>query len=192
MANDSTRVLVGRPNATGGVYSGPLGTTLPTDATTALDAALVAKGLVSEDGLQASYERSSNDIKDWGGNTVRSVQTDVTDSYTFALIQSDAEVLKEVFGDAQVTVTPADATHGEQISIAANGEPLPAKVYVFEMKDGLNKHRIVVPNGQITATDQITYTNGDAISYSLTLTAYPDSSGNTHYDYWDDGVVAAG
>jgi hypothetical protein len=66
MANTATNVTVGKPNVSGAVYRAPIGTTLPTDATTALDPAFVSLGYVSEDGLSNNNELSVEATKAWG------------------------------------------------------------------------------------------------------------------------------
>jgi hypothetical protein len=43
--------------------------------------------------------------------------------------------------------------------------------------------RVVIPDGQITNVEEITYDDSKAIGYAVTLAAYPDASGNTHYEY---------
>ena len=50
--------------------------------------------------------------------------------------------------------------------------------------------RIVIPDGQVSDLDDVTYADGDAIVYTPTITAYPDSAGNTAYEYI--AKVAAG
>ena len=45
------------------------------------------------------------------------------------------------------------------------------------------RRRIVIPQGQVTDLDDVEYTDGDAVKYSPTITAYPDASGNTAYEY---------
>ena len=55
-----TNVAAAKPSAQGGVYYAPLGTALPTDATTALAATYVPLGYVSEDGISPSREMSSD------------------------------------------------------------------------------------------------------------------------------------
>ena len=49
---DVKNVTAAKPKIGGAVYSAPLGTTLPKDATTALDKAFKALGYISEDGLK--------------------------------------------------------------------------------------------------------------------------------------------
>jgi len=59
------------------------------------------------------------------------------------------------------------------------------------MKDGAARVRIVVPDGQVTNVDEIDFVANDAVKLPLTLTTYPDDSGNNIYIYVDDGLVAA-
>lgn len=188
--NDAAKVLVARPKVSGAIFSAPLGSTLPTDASATLDAAFVGLGYASEDGVEASYERASEEIREWGGKIVKNPQTDVTDTYGVTLIQSGSpDVLKEVYGDSNVTVTAATPSSGELISVSANGEPLPAKSYVFDMIDGVAKRRVVIPNGQITATEATSFQRGAVVAYPITITAFPDETGVTHYEYLDNGIV---
>ena len=83
-------VAVGKPNleVSGGVRWARAGSTLPTDPTTALDAAYVPLGYVGEDGVTESAERSTEEIFAWGGVKVRTVQTQYSGSLSFVLIES--------------------------------------------------------------------------------------------------------
>ena len=74
MANTVSNVTAGKPKIGGAVFRAALGSTLPTDATTALDAAFKSLGYCSEDGVTNSNSPDSTDIKAWGGDTVLNIQ----------------------------------------------------------------------------------------------------------------------
>lgn len=171
--------MVGAPlTATGGVAAGPIDTVLPTDATTALPAGLSALGLVGDEGVSLTRERSTDDVRAWGGQIARTVQTEFSETATLQFLESDkAEVLREVYGEDNVEIVSGN------ISIKHNEQTLPSRVFVFDMKDGEKRRRLVLPNAQITATEDITYVHSDVIRYGVTITAYPDESGNCAYEY---------
>ena len=43
--------------------------------------------------------------------------------------------------------------------------------------------RIVVPCATVTNVSDIVYKDNDGIGYDVELSAEPDSTGNTHYEY---------
>lgn len=180
MGNTATNVTTGKPNIGGAIYTAPIGTTLPTDATTALDNAFVCLGYVSEDGLSNNNELSVEAIKAWGGNIVYRSLTEMNDEFGLALIETEnADVLKTVYGESNVTV---DANGN--ISVDVVGEDPIERVWVFELAlRGDKAKRIVIPDGAITSRDEITYNDSDAVAYGITVSAYPDANGSTHKEY---------
>lgn len=107
--SDAKKVTVSKPKVGGAVYRAPLGTTPPTDATTALDKAFKSLGYISEDGLTNSNSPESDSIPAWGGDKVLYYQTAKDDTFGFMLIEAmNEDVLKTVYGDKNVTGTLAD------------------------------------------------------------------------------------
>lgn len=174
-------VSAAKPATGGAVSVAPSGTTLPTDAVTALGEAFKKLGYISENGLTNSNSINSDTIKAWGGDEVLVTQNGREVNFRFALLEStNAEVLKLVYGDENVTGTIAAG-----LSVAAKSNiELPEQVFVIDMimKDDTKK-RIVIPAGRISSVGDVTYVDNDAIMYDVTVTAIPDASGSTHYEY---------
>lgn len=183
MANET---LVGAPlSATGGVLVGTAGAALPTSTSTALTG-FKALGLIGEDGLSETADRSTEQVRAWGGSLARTLQTEFGLSYTFTLLETTPNVLRAIHGDANVT---AGATP-EELAIKINKEQLPQLPYVFEVKDGENRIRIVIPSGQITNIGDISYSHNDVIRYEVTVTCYADDAGNEAYKYVAGPAIA--
>lgn len=174
-------VSTGKPKITGAVYRAPLGTTLPTDATTALAGAFVEMGYISDDGVVNSNNPSTQKINAWGGQVVLIVTTEKPDTFQLTFLEAmNSNVLETVYGVNNVTV---DAVNGT-IAVKANTAALEDYVYVIEqvLKGGAKK-RIVIPTGELSALGDIVYKDDSAIGYQVTLDALPNSSGDTHYEY---------
>lgn len=178
--NDTKNVTSAKPKAGGAIYSAPLGTTLPEDATSELDGKFKNLGYVSEDGVTNEDTRSSENIKAWGGDIVGAVQTEKEDSFTYKLIESlNVEVLKEVYGSTNVT---GDLENG--IHIKSNSKELEAHVIVIDMimNGGILK-RIVLPNAKVDEVSEIKYVDGEVVGYETKLKCFPDENGDTHHEY---------
>ena len=178
--SDVNKVTVAKPKTGGAASRAPLGTTLPTDATTALDAAFISLGYISEEGLSNPNSMTTEDIKAWGGDIVYSAETEKSDRFRFKLIEAlNINVLKTAYGDDNVT---GNLTSG--ITITANSKPQESASWVIEevLRGGVLK-RIVIPDGKITNIEDIDYKDSEVLGYDITITAYPDDSGNTHYEY---------
>lgn len=191
--SNTANVLAGKPLATGGVLVGDVGTAAPTDATTALDPGFSPAGYVGEDGLTETTDRSTEKVKAWGGATVKIMQTDYALVYQFTFLESlNVDVLKTVYGEGNVTTTPAGPSNGTLHTIKMNGEELPPKAFVFEMKDGAARIRIHVPEGVVTEVGDVTYSDSEVVGYQVTIEALPDSTLDANaLKYLDDGKPTA-
>lgn len=175
-----SNVSAATPGVSGAIYRAPIGTTLPTDASTTLDVAFVELGYVSEDGLVNTNSPETENIKEWGGTDVLNVLTEKTDEWQCTLIEVlNVNVLKAIYGASNVTGTLSTG-----ITVTANTDEQEEAIWVVDMvmRNGVLK-RVVIPNGKISELGDITYKRDEAVGYEVTLTGLADTSGNTHYEY---------
>lgn len=184
MANVVANVTTGKPSVNGAIWRAPLGTALPTDATTALNEAFKCLGYVSEDGLTNENSPESENIKAWGGDIVLTTQTEKNDTFAYTLIEAlNVDALKSVYGDDNVSGTLADG-----ITVRANSTEPEAAAYVVDtvMKGGVKK-RIVIPNAKLSELSEITYKDDEAVGYGVTIMAMPGGfaagDNDTHKEY---------
>ena len=180
--NNASNVSVGKPKIGGALFVAPIGTALPTDATSVLDAAFENLGFVSDAGVTNSNSADSDTINAWGGTAVLSVQTSKEDTFNYTLLEAlNPTVLKHVYGDANVSGNLTDG-----LSVIANATPQAEHSLVIEMVlQGNVKKRIVIPQGRVTNVDTRSYVDNEAIGYNTTLFCAPDNTANeaTHYEY---------
>lgn len=192
MALPSTDFIgAGTPNiaVTGGVLAGPLGSTLPTTVAASIDAAIKPLGYVSEDGLESQGERSVEKIKDWNADIIAQLQTEHSVRFGLTLYAVwDSDVCKEVFGTDNITVTPATPSSGRLITVRETGSTLPNRVWIFDMKNGDKKLRIVLPNAKISEVGENKFAAGELAGFKITVEAFKDDAGVKAYRYLDDGV----
>lgn len=178
--NTKSNVTVGRPKTAGAVYRAPSGTAVPTDATTALAAAFKAMGYISEDGVTNGRTFDSETIRDWGGEAVYETEGNFEDTFKFKLIEAlNVEVLKAVHNAANVSGALATG-----ISVSVNSAEHESAAWVIDMIMWNNVlKRICIPDAKISEIAEIVYRKSEAVGYDVTLKAFADSSGNTHYEY---------
>ena len=162
MANDAANVKAG---LTGKVWAAPIGTPLPTDATTALDAAFVDLGYISADGVKQVPDRSTTDHKAWGGDVVKTTLDEHKVSFPFAMLESKAAVYQVYYGDETATNTAWTVKNVEGVK----------RSWVFESVDGTEVTRQVVPNGQVTGVDEVAFKTDVLTTYGVTVTAFPET-----------------
>ena len=193
MAVNSANVFIGAPDqsVTGAILSAPYGTALPATVVASLDVAFEDSGYVDEDGLTLTPDRSTTSIKDWSRAEIRRVLDEFTAELAWVHLELSEEALNNYFGEDNVTVTAATVSTGTRIKAVLNADDLPEKSWVFQIKDGDRKIRIVVPRGQVSTQGEITFVTNDAVKLPVTLACLPDANGDSVIIYTDDGVFSA-
>ena len=177
---DAKNVTAGKPKTGGAIHCAPLGTELPTDTAAELNAAFKDLGYASDEGVTNANSPSTEKVKAWGGDTVLDTQSEKPDKFKMTLIEAlNINVLKAVYGDGNVT-----GSLQQGIVVKANGKDSDYCSWVIDMilKNGAVK-RIVIPSACITELSEITYADSKSVGYGITLSAVPDTAGNTHYEY---------
>lgn len=175
MALTADNVRVG---VTGACYLADTGTELPTDATTTVNVSFIDLGYVSDDGVSQAIDESRSDIVAWqNADVVRKVKTSQDVTYSFTMIETSAATLEAYYGN-----------YAGPGVVEINGTDTPHKSWIIDVVDDDDTIRLVIPDGQVTERGEITYANGEEVGYPITITAFPDSSGNKAYKYIDYGT----
>lgn len=182
-------VIAPKPVLTGGVSFADTGATLPTDATTALDPAFTALGYATDDGVVPTVDTSTDTKKAWGGDVIKVFQTDYSRTYEITFAQAiNVDVLKLVFGDANVTSAAATAEAGNTITYKDKGAVRPHKSWVIDGMDGDVRVREVIEDGQVTQVEEGPWVDNDIRSYKATIQCFRgDTTDAFIVGYSDDG-----
>lgn len=196
MAAPSTKNVGARkPMVGGGVYYVKGTATLPVDASTALAPEILAGalGYISEDGIQPTRETNVEKVKAWGGDVVAALLDDETSSFEFTLLETFAKAVNEfVYGAGNVIVTPATAGAGTKTAITDKGGKPEQGVFVFDMRHGAKRERVVVPVGDAVISGEEPWVDGGLTAYQVQVEALKDSSGVRVYRYLqNDDVTGA-
>lgn len=180
MSNNAQNVSFGKPKATGAVYVAPKGTTLPTNATSSLDAAFKNMGYISDDGLVDGVKTNTSTVNAWGGAQVLVGQDTFGEMFTVKLLETQVDALKVYYGNGNVTVDGSG-----NITIVMSSAELDECVVVFEtVMTGGRLRRLVVPHAKIVdRSGDITFRDKDPVMYPAVFVALPDTNGNTHTEY---------
>lgn len=164
------------------VYAAPLGTTLPTSATAALNVGFVDLGWVSEDGVTNSISRDTTKHRAWGGEVVKVTQDNYTETVKLTLLESSSAAMKIVYGDSNVT------PGGDYLSLKVEHSRLPLgrKSFVIDFIDGDRAGRILIREGQVTEVSDVVYTHKDLTRYEITIDVFkPNSTDNAVVVFFD-------
>lgn len=167
MALDSSLVRVA---VTGGVYVSLDGTgSVPSSAVAAIPVDFDELGYVTDEGVTQTINADTEDIQAWqNGDIVRKIQTSHDVTFGLTLLETNPKTLEAYYGNY------------DNGKIEVTGDQLPRLPWVIDVFDGDEKVRICIPDGQITERGDITYVSTGAITYPITITAYPVNGVKAH------------
>ena len=181
MADNSTaNVSVGKGVAGGYFYTAPFGTPLPTDYETALDAAFVNCGFITDAGIKHSTSASSTTYKDLNGDDILTAQSSMTRTLNVQFAEMNPQSLGEVYGHGNVDVS------GGVITVEHNNDDMPRRSIVEELvlRDG-RKWRRVIEDAQATDWDDVTVAASNLLALGITYTL---NKGDTTRDFIVDYI----
>jgi hypothetical protein len=103
----------------------------------------------------------------------------------------NADVLRAVFGDSNVTVTAATHLHGAQVKVSKNRKTLPHACWIIDVVDEDKTMRSVIQDGQPTDVGDIKIVNTDTIMYELTIECFEIAGTDNILTYTDDGQTTS-
>jgi hypothetical protein len=160
--------------ANGGVFIAPTGSTMPTDATSALDAAFGELGYISEDGVNFGMEQSRDPLNAWqSASPIRYLQSSREFMASFELMQWNEDTLLLAFNGGQFTDN-LDGTWDFDL-------PLPEEdaefAMVIEAIDGVYKSRFVFERVTMTELGEIPLQRGDSANFPVTVKVLTQANG---------------
>ena len=165
MAQSADAIMIA---GTGSVYVGPVGSTLPIDPTTALDAALIDLGYLTEDGATLRDEKTKEPINAWQSfYPVKYVVTDASAEIEFVLRQWDVVTVPLAFGGGAITTTAGPPIVYTYTPPAP--EDIDERALVLDWDYDTYNFRLIVPKVMVTSGVDSQLTRGQASDLPITL-----------------------
>ena len=173
-------VVVG---ANGDVYAAPTGTAAPTTSTSALNAAFLKLGFVSEDGATFTEGKEITDINAWQSfYPVRRLVTARTVEVAFVLREFSQRNIEFALGG---TVTPSDPP-GPWTYTPPTPDTLQQKSLVLDWADGAKHYRLYIPVGIVSEDVETVLTRTAAADLPVTFSAIDPGGGTNIYTLFTD------
>jgi len=163
-----------RVGVTGAAFVANLGATLPTGLAVP-GTGWTDLGAISEDGLTEARDEDRAEFTPWQSTQpIRTEITSATKTFSFTCWESSAAVISLYYQTptASMTANAGVVTLEE----AARHAPDP-RAFIFDIFDGANQRRFILPRAEVTGRGDITYSSGEMVGYELTVTAYPGTDG---------------
>ena len=176
MARDPSQIPIG---INGDVSIAPVGSTLPTDASTALDAAFKPAGFISDAGVTVTQNVETLEVPAWQSpQAARTIVSGLERDLSYELLEWTAETLVHAHGNAGVFTDNADGS--ADFVPAAIDQQLEVAM-VIDALDGANKYRIVIERAVVVDTGDIVFSREGAAMLPVTSRQLAGSPGVNGY-----------
>lgn len=162
------------------VYVAPVGTTAPTDTTTAFSATWKAIGLMAEDGLTEGNANTTTTLFAWGGILIRNVKSKHVRTFKVIALEDNATLFALINPGSSEALASGVTTRTVKVP-STNPQ-----AFALEFKDGAITKRILIPRAEITDVGDTKYSDTAIASHELTITVYPTAAGVLFSELTDD------
>ena len=159
----------------GEVYVAPVGTTMPTTPTAALNVAFVGLGYTTEDGVTITPSTNTNTIPAW--QSFYPVDRRVTSrdlTVSCSLLEVKADTFELNFDGAWATNT------GVHTFTPASPESITYKALVVEWEDGSETTRLLIPKVNVSEPGSFQIRRADPSTLDITFGLITTGSGNPY------------
>ncbi|MDX2759323.1 phage tail protein [Streptomyces europaeiscabiei] len=160
-----------RVAGTGRILVAPVGTTAPTDVTSAWGSGWKDLGFTSQDGIKLAKKDKLDPVETWQSvSPARFIYSDRDLTVKFQLLQLNEDTLPFFMGgDAVAETTTGSGVY--KYELAADPK-FNEKAMGIEFSDGTDiTYRFVVSRGQVTESEELSLTRTASIKLGVTFTA---------------------
>lgn len=166
---------------TGGGWVSPVGTAAPAGPEAQPLGPWAPLGGISDDGLVYGFDEDNQDFTPWGQTSPwRTIVTKSVRTFKMTLWETSRITVQSIMYRIPVGDLTPDV--GGLTSYSETASPTPdRRAWWFLVVDGDVKKGFYVPSGEVSDRSDVTFKQDEMSGYEITITAYPDDSGNTVY-----------
>lgn len=165
MALDVDAVMIA---GSGDLYTGPVGSTLPTNVSVVLDAALINAGYLSTDGATFRDSKTREPINAW--QSFRPIKYRTSESSTeleLTLMQFDSNTVPLAFGGGTIATVAGPPVH--YVYSPAEPQDIDERAAVIQWFYAAYTYRLVLPRVMVTSGTETQLTRAQETGLPLTL-----------------------
>jgi hypothetical protein len=167
------------------IYTGVVGTTLPTDTTTALAVGFTAMGLMSDDELTRTHNVDRNELRAFGGQLVRVKRQAQSLQFVWTALENTHKVW-QMANPGSTAVTATGVT-----TRTVKAQTFAQVAMVIHAVEGTIRTRLVIPKAEIFSDGDSKLGPSGMYERPMTAMVYPDSTGTLYLEITDDIAAAS-